>query len=75
MNISDTIKAIRRKSLLSQSDFAKEVGVSFSAVNRWENGKSVPKISKLKLIKAFCAEHDIPFDVDDSFFNNTKGEK
>ena len=75
MNIGETIKVIRQKSLLSQSDFAKEIGVSFSAVNRWENGKSVPKISKLKLIKAFCVEHDIPFDIDDSFFKNAKGER
>ena len=64
MKFSDTIKTIRRKSLLSQSDFANEIGVSFSTVNRWENGKAVPKLCKLKLIKNFCMAHDIPFDVD-----------
>ena len=54
MKFSDAIKMIRRKSLLSQSDFANELGVSFSTVNRWENGKAIPKLCKLKLIKNFC---------------------
>ena len=64
MKFSESIKTIRRKSLLSQSDFANEIGVSFSTVNRWENGKAVPKLCKLKLIKDFCVQHNILFDVD-----------
>ena len=64
MKFSDAVKTIRRKSLLSQSDFANEIGVSFSTVNRWENGKAVPKLCKLKQIKNFCTAHDIPFDAD-----------
>ncbi len=76
MNFSDTIKTIRRKSLLSQSDFAQILGVSFSTVNRWENGKSVPKLCKLKLINNFCTERNIPFDVEKfitNFESNTAG--
>ena len=42
MDIGNKIKEIRIKSLLSQADFAKELGVSFSTVNRWENGKAIP---------------------------------
>ena len=34
MDIGAAIKEIRIKSLLSQADFAKELGVSFSTVNR-----------------------------------------
>lgn len=74
MNFSDTIKTIRRKSLLSQTDFANEIGVSFSTVNRWENGRAVPKICKLKLIKHFCIKHNIPFNVDTYVFGNDKIE-
>ncbi|MFG6393115.1 MAG: helix-turn-helix domain-containing protein [Lachnospiraceae bacterium] len=72
MKFSDLIKIIRRKSLLSQSDFANEIGVSFSTVNRWENGKAVPKLCKLKLIKDFCVKHNIPFDVDTYVSGNDK---
>lgn len=53
MEFSETIKFIRRKSLLSQKDFAKALGVSFSTVNRWENDRAIPKICKLKLIKDY----------------------
>lgn len=68
MKFCNAIKEIRRKSLLSQIDFAKEIGVSFSTINRWENGKAVPKICKLKLIKEFCDKYDIPFSIDEFVF-------
>ncbi len=71
MEFSETIKFIRRKSLLSQKDFAKALGVSFSTVNRWENDRAIPKICKLKLINEFCISHDIPFDVE-SFIADSK---
>lgn len=64
MDIGTAIKEIRIKSLLSQVDFAKELGVSFSTINRWENGKAVPGFKALKKIKDFCALNMIDFDVD-----------
>ena len=36
------IKAIRTRMNLTQEDFAHLIGVTFSTVNRWENGKSNP---------------------------------
>ena len=50
MTFADRIKSVRRQSLLSQTDFAKEIGVSFSTVNRWETGKSVPNYKTIKKI-------------------------
>jgi len=47
------IKTIREKLLVSQSEFATMIGVSFETVNRWENNKHQPtykyrrKIQKL----------------------------
>lgn len=64
MDISSVIRDIRRKSLLSQTDFADQVGVSFSTVNRWENGKASPNYKALKSIKAFCTANHIDFDAD-----------
>ena len=50
------VKEVRRQLALSQEDLARELGVSFATVNRWENGKSQPS----KLAKAqfdnFCAK-------------------
>ena len=54
MNISEVIKHIRKITYLSQESFAKEIGVSFSTVNRWENGKSKPSYVAMKKINSFC---------------------
>ena len=64
MSIGTAIKEIRIKSLLSQSDFAEEIGVSFSTVNRWENGKAVPNFKTLKRIKDFCTRNGIDFTLE-----------
>lgn len=64
MDIGRKLKEIRKKSIMSQTDFAQELGVSFSTVNRWENNKAVPNYQARKKIKDFCDEKRIPFDID-----------
>lgn len=64
VDLCETIKSIRRKGLLSQSGFADALGVSFSTVNRWENGKATPNYQALKKIKDFCDKNNVPFDID-----------
>ena len=40
--------------LLTQTEFAEKLGVSFGSVNRWENGKHEPTMKvKRKLMKLF----------------------
>jgi len=41
-NLSKLIKNLRAKLGLTQEQFAAEVGVTFSTVNRWENDKGRP---------------------------------
>ncbi len=50
MELPEEIKRIRQRSLLTQIDFAKEVKVAFSTVNRWECGKAKPNINAMKSI-------------------------
>jgi putative transcriptional regulator len=38
----DRIRTLRQRLQLTQEDFAHLIGVTFSTVNRWENGKSAP---------------------------------
>ncbi|MGA8180865.1 MAG: helix-turn-helix transcriptional regulator [Desulfobacterales bacterium] len=48
------LKEIRNQLAISQEDLARELGVSFATVNRWENGQSKPsKLAKAQL-DAFC---------------------
>lgn len=50
------VKEVRNQLGLSQEDLARELGVSFATVNRWENGQSKPsKLAKAQL-DAFCAK-------------------
>ena len=63
MGFCDHIKEIRQKCFLSQEAFAKELGVSFATVNRWESGKTKPTYKTMKLIDNFCKSHDIDFDI------------
>ncbi|MFC1461630.1 helix-turn-helix domain-containing protein [Verrucomicrobiota bacterium] len=42
-NVPSLVKSLRRKLGLTQEQFAKEVGVTFSTVNQWENGRRKPQ--------------------------------
>ena len=63
MGFCDDIREIRQKRFLSQEAFAKELGVSFATVNRWESGKTKPTYKTMKLIDDFCKSHNIDFDI------------
>jgi len=48
------VKEVRKQLALSQEDLARELGISYTTVNRWENGQSKPsKMAKI-LFDAFC---------------------
>lgn len=61
MTYSEEIRKIRQKCFLSQEAFGREIGVSFSSVNRWETGKSKPNMIAMKKIKDFCELHELDF--------------
>lgn len=54
MTYSDAIKLLRKKMIITQTELAENLGVSFGAVNRLENGKYKPTTkSKRKLAELF----------------------
>ena len=55
-NLPELVKEIRRQLSLSQEGLARELGISFATVNRWENGLVKPsKLAKAQLDN-FCAK-------------------
>jgi len=55
-NLPKLTKEVRRQLALSQEDLARELGISFATVNRWENGKVKPsKLGKAQLDN-FCTK-------------------
>lgn len=70
MNISTEIRTIRRKAFLTQAEFANELSVAFSTVNRWENGKGIPNNSAMKKIRDFCKRRNIScLNLEDAWVN------
>lgn len=50
MNLHTTILDVRKKSGLSQEEFAEKLFVTRQAVSRWENGETTPTIDTLKAV-------------------------
>jgi transcriptional regulator with XRE-family HTH domain len=48
INIPALVKGLRQRLGLTQEQFAREVGVTFSTVNQWENGRRRPQPFLLK---------------------------
>lgn len=63
MDFSAEIKRVRQNNMLSQEEMARELGVSFATVNRWETGKAKPTYRTLRLIDEFCKKRGIAFNV------------
>ena len=72
MNFQESIKQLRQSQFLSQEAFAKELGVSFSTVNRWETDKCVPNYITMKKIKDYFDSKGIEFDLEDGSWKETK---
>lgn len=63
MTINDIVKNVREQLNITQEQLAHELGISFSTINRWENGHTSPsKLAKVRLI-GFCYSNNISEEV------------
>lgn len=62
MVYSEAIKTLRKKLILSQTEFAKLLGVSYVAVNRWEFGHSEPTIKSKRKLAPYFKNYKIETD-------------
>lgn len=58
--LSELIRIMRKKALLSQEDFAKVLNVSVGTINRWENAKTKPNITAMKKSRHFVRKTTSP---------------
>lgn len=63
MHFSKIIKHIRQELRITQEELAHELNVSFSTVNRWENGHRVPTKLTIRCIIDFCRNNSVDKDV------------
>ena len=62
LNYAKAIIDIRVKLNLSQMALAELLGVSFTSVNRWENGKYTPTKLVKRKTEILCQENNIPME-------------
>ncbi|HSW09569.1 MAG TPA: helix-turn-helix transcriptional regulator [Bacillota bacterium] len=57
-DIPGLIRELRKRLDLTQEQFAQEIGVTYSTVNRWENGKRMPLPFLVKRLHELKAQLD-----------------
>ena len=57
--MKELIKSIRASANMNQEEFAKELGTTVASINRWENGKSIPKKLAQTRLYNFCQDHEV----------------
>ena len=62
MTFSKFVITVRKKLKLSQKQLASAINVSYSTINRWENGHVIPSNLAVKSFYDFCENNfiDIP---------------
>jgi putative transcriptional regulator len=66
MTYGEKVKILRDKLLLSQTDMANLLGVTFATVNRWENGKHEPSLKQKRAIRALCQKNGVIEDTNNA---------
>ena len=59
MDYKVMIKKLRNKMLLTQSEFAKELGVSIASVARWETGENEPTMKVKRKLQALFEKYNL----------------
>lgn len=59
MNFQETVKYVRKQLGLSQQELARALNVSFSTINRWENGHVMPSNLAIKTFIDYCENNFI----------------
>lgn len=61
---ANAIKDLRKQMHLSQQAFAKELGVSYATINRWENQKQEPSSLAIHMVRDYCRRNKLEFPME-----------
>lgn len=63
MSIEEVLKLIRKELNISQEQLARELNISYTTINRWENSHRTPsRLAKMRLLE-FCASQGISKEI------------
>lgn len=59
MSFSENVKAVRTLLGITQEQLARDLNISFSTINRWENGRTTPsRLAKMRLME-YCRQKNV----------------
>lgn len=62
INYQKAVKELRDKLIMTQLEFARYLGVSFSSINRWESGANKPTTMVKRKIVKLCKMNNIELE-------------
>lgn len=62
MKYSEAIKLLRKRMILTQTELATLLGVSFGSVNRWESGKYKPTTKIKRKLAPYFKKYSISLE-------------
>lgn len=63
MKFCEILRAIRTELNISQEQFARDLSVSFTTLNRWENNRTTPsRLAKMRIID-YCKARGISKEI------------
>jgi len=63
MKLNEAIKNIRNKLSISQEQLARELNVSYTTLNRWENNRTSPsRLAKMRIAE-YCSYRNLPQNI------------
>lgn len=63
MTIDGILKTVRKELNISQETLARELSVSFTTLNRWENNKAKPSRLAMIQIKDYCKQKGVSAEI------------
>jgi transcriptional regulator with XRE-family HTH domain len=62
MTFNEVIKKIRQELNITQEQLARDLDVSFSTLNRWENNHNIPSRLARRRLFDYCSEKGVSAD-------------
>lgn len=67
MPASDTIRKLRINLMLEQEEFAEKIGVTKSAISKYEAGVIKPRLPKIRAMIQLAKENNLQIKLEDFF--------
>ncbi len=62
MEFKDKVSQLRMQLNMSQETLARDLGVCYATVNRWEKGSNVPRPQQIYAFEKYCQERNVTFE-------------